>query len=452
MNANDEAVESESALIGAVCLQGDAIVAAACAARLSGRHFAVRWRGDVWDAAAALYAKGRAADCPTICAELKSRGLPPPEGVDGWAVALASAMDAALPLHGGNVAWHCERIKKCAHARAVAAALRAAAETAGKGDVDAAMAAMAALREQGGDAESAKTVWGDIRQVMGYRVRCFKAEDYKALNAPGVSVLRSGLVTVGAEANTGKSSLASSIVLDVVRHDPGAMALMYSLDDSPLITGKRILSQLARRNLFAQADGFAADEHAAVLDRIVVRDYFSITGFEGEARALLRRLKCKRLVMVLDYLQIVAPPSGDRRDRREFFNDVVKELKEAQKRLEAAGHDCLVLLLSQLTRSDGGQTYRYRETSEIENQSDVCLDLSGEMRDATDDERQRTGGRKQVPDLASPVRNVRVSKNKLGQKGMVYATRIDAAFNFAPLELRRPGASPDAGPVRLGGR
>lgn len=455
-----DVADSESAIVGSLLQQGEGVAAIIAAAGLAGRHFSCRWRGAVLDAALALAGRGVVPDVSTVYAELRDHDVPPPEGANGWGVALAAELDAALPLCEANVAWHCERIGGAAVARLAAAKLRQAAEAADEGDLERAAEICGPDLTSGlvGGPE-AKDLLGDWETVMRGGVRCFKTKTFEELNAPEYGVLRSGLVTIGAEANTGKSSLASAIMLDVLGSDPDALGVLYSLDDSVAITGRRVASQLLGRNLFQAADGeIAADECAETLRRIFVRDQFSVKTVEGEVRALLRRRECARSVVVLDYLQIVQQPQGWRGDRREFFNSVVKELKEAQKRLEAAGHDCLVLLLSQLSRADGGQTYRYRETSEIENQSDVCLDLGYRMRDATEEEQRRLGtGRKQVPDLASPERVIRVTKNKLGKKGVEFCTEIAPDFRFvAPTVMNEAFSAKkkitDELPGRLGGR
>ncbi len=77
------------------------------------------------------------------------------------------------------------------------------------------------------------------------------------------------------------------------------------------------------------------------------------------------------------------------------------------------------------SQSDG---YRYRETSEIENQSDVCIDI----------ELPRIGnGKDKKSDRETDNRIIRVKKNKMGKRGMTFHTTISRAFNFKKLDFEQ---------------
>jgi replicative DNA helicase len=130
-----------------------------------------------------------------------------------------------------------------------------------------------------------------------------------------------------------------------------------------------------------------------------------------------------RIIIAIDYLQIM-PTDGQL--LRESLNATVKELKEFQKAM-----NCLLLLVSQLNRSTDSTTYRYRETSEIENQSDVCLDMF---------HINEPGSKK--PDYANQQREIKCSKNKIGPKGAVFRTSIDSHFRFS--RLVRQGRQADS--------
>jgi len=86
-----------------------------------------------------------------------------------------------------------------------------------------------------------------------------------------------------------------------------------------------------------------------------------------------------------------------------------------------------LFLLSQLNRDTSSTTFRYRETSEIENQSDVCLDIYHLY---TNEPNKDT---RKKPLYNDPTRTIKVTKNKLGRKGREWRTEISDSFNFTPL-------------------
>jgi len=260
-----------------------------------------------------------------------------------------------------------------------------------------------------------KTSWNDelvimtftdmIETIKGYTIKTYKTSDiFEPLNAHGYELIRNGLIVVGGEANSGKSSFVSCMALDVMKHNKNIALLFYTLDDSAMITGKRILSQIYDKNMFYESD---IDAHNELLDKIVLRDSIDINRIELEAQKVKELTHCDKVIIAIDYLQIL--PSAPNVIKREYLNDVLKTLKDIQKRL-----NCIMILVSQLNRDSKSTTYRYRETSEVENQADVCLDIIAEKSD-------------------SDERKIKVTKNKLGRKGRVWTTKICESFNFTKL-------------------
>lgn len=259
-----------------------------------------------------------------------------------------------------------------------------------------------------------KTTWSDelvltrlsddLKQMQSYTIKTYESDIFAELNAKDYSVIRDGLIVVGGEANSGKSSFVSCMALDVMKHNKNIALLFYTLDDSAMITGKRILSQIYDKNMFYESD---IDAHNELLDKIVLRDSIDINRIELEAQKVKELTHCDKVIIAIDYLQIL--PSPQNVIKREYLNDVLKTLKDIQKRL-----NCIMILVSQLNRDSKSTTYRYRETSEVENQADVCLDIIAEKSD-------------------SDERKIKVTKNKLGRKGRVWTTKICESFNFTKL-------------------
>jgi hypothetical protein len=280
----------------------------------------------------------------------------------------------------------------------------------------------------------------DIDRIANYTIKPYPVGDtFKGLNDPDYSLIRDGFITIGAEANAGKSSILTALSLDILKHNRDTAFLFYSLDDSIYLSGKRILSQITGENQFRSSSfNLAAlseqDEQNIkhLLNRIVIKERLNMNTLELEAVKTRELCGAKKIIIGIDYLQIIPTPPD--MIRREYYNDIVKELKEIQKRLEPDG--CILFLLSQFNRDTESTTYRYRETSEIENQSDVCLDISGKLKKIKDPD---TGKSKIIPDMDDNTRRVKVSKNKLGKKGRKWKTEINAAFNFTALTVQRDG-------------
>ncbi|WP_047115138.1 DnaB-like helicase C-terminal domain-containing protein, partial [Brachyspira hyodysenteriae] len=110
-----------------------------------------------------------------------------------------------------------------------------------------------------------------------------------------------------------------------------------------------------------------------------------------------------RLIVVIDYLQII---DHDSTTLREGLNKICSYLKDIQKQL-----NCMMILLSQFNRSretNINTLIRYRETSEIENISDLCINLES------------------VSNQADYNTKLYIVKNKAGEKNKVYTSFRDA--------------------------
>jgi len=277
-------------------------------------------------------------------------------------------------------------------------------------------------------------------QDFNYIVNPYQLGDiYAILNRPGYDLIRDGFITIGGEASSGKTSFVNDIAIDMLRHTPDACYLFYSLDDSVPITGKRILSQLNKENLFRETidNNLKMKPHTSLLKRIAIRDRLNIARLEMEAERLKQITRCNKIIIGIDYLQAIPAPADYNGDRRQLFNDNLKALKEKQIAIQDAG-GCVLFCLSQMNRDTKGDGYRYRETSEIENQSDVCIDIELPRITLGSGKEKRT-----VPDRETDRRIVRVQKNKMGKRGMTFETRITPAFNFTTLDFEQNSGADD---------
>jgi len=234
----------------------------------------------------------------------------------------------------------------------------------------------------------------------------YKTSDtFEALN--DIGLIRDGLIVIGGEASAGKTSFLTALGLDILTHNQNAGLLVYTLDDSKQLTARRILTQASKENLFTGKVDEWQNTHRDLLGRIVLRDHIDLASLDLEARAAQALIDCERLLIMIDYLQILPLPDGD---ARQGHNMNLKRLKSQQARL-----DCPIFLASQLNRDDKAK-WRFRETSEIENQADVALVIDTPE---DDDSNERT---------------IRILKNKLGARGQKFNTAIDEHLNWRPLQ------------------
>lgn len=253
-------------------------------------------------------------------------------------------------------------------------------------------------------------------------------ETFKALNHPDYRILTDGLLVIGAEANTGKTTLMTALAVDLLANNANMCALVYSLDDGGTMTKRRVVSQIVGKSLFEthtvpRSELTAADEQ--VLKRIYVRDTIRVNDIEREALRIKKATGCQSIYIGIDYLQIIPLP-GEKGGVREGLNEVVKRLKEIQKKLSTEG--CLLVLLSQLNRPGNEENpytmSRFRETSEIENQADIALLMfPKDSNPNKEDNRER---------------KIMVVKNKKGSRGRWWKTSLVRGHRFSHWEQFDP--------------
>lgn len=258
------------------------------------------------------------------------------------------------------------------------------------------------------------------KDVLTYNV----SPKFSALNAKELSLIRDGLITIGGEASAGKTSFLTELALDIVKNNESTCFVFFSLDDSVKATAKRILTQQLEYNFFLDA-ALSRDELADKLGRNgelsfvnpfnrcrIISEAPDNLSYEDIIEGVKTKTDCNRVIIAIDYLQIMQVDGGD---RREALNKALLSLKESQKKLAncGPGAGCILFVLSQFSRGSEGNTFRYRETSEIENVSDVCLDLT--------------------TDAAGAI-SINVSKNKVGKRNVKFHTSIDALFRFEAIQ------------------
>lgn len=233
--------------------------------------------------------------------------------------------------------------------------------------------------------------------------------------------IRDSLITIGAESSVGKTSFASQLSLEILENNPDTILAFYSLDDSKMFLIKKMILQL----LYNKKKNHNNDDFEKLTNkyknnlkllysgRIAIFEQLNIYKLYVQLFKLknyaINKLNIKepRIIVVIDYLQII---DHDSSTLREGLNKICSYLKDIQKQL-----NCMMILLSQFNRSKEtniNTLIRYRETSEIENISDLCINLES------------------IQNQESYNTKLYIVKNKAGEKNKVFSSFRDI-YNFS---------------------
>lgn len=240
--------------------------------------------------------------------------------------------------------------------------------------------------------------------------------------------LRPGAVyVVAARPATGKSLVGIQLAIELGKY---GTCLLASLEMSRDEVMARIVSQktgVAMTNLTDSkpepADWDKLNHSIGELDEIGVfiddRGSISPLDVRSNARSIARAGKLSGIV--IDYLQLMSSPRGDRRPRHEVVSDFSRQLKLLAKELHVP-----VIVLSQLNRASENREGKVpsmgdlRESGAIEQDADVIMLLHMDEGNKVD----LTMG---------------IAKNRQGQTGKVELER-DGAYGRVKSKQWRPGA------------
>lgn len=243
------------------------------------------------------------------------------------------------------------------------------------------------------------------------------------------------MIVVGARPGVGKTSFALTLAENAA--SKGASVAFFSLEMSAMEIAQRLVSSRSKVNLTDIRSGkIAGDKWGDILsavDDLAEYDIMiddtpgtTVTEIRAKARRMLRGKK-KGLVIV-DYLQLMSPPSGWRRadSRATEVSEMSRGIKIMAKDLGVP-----VLALSQLsretTRRKGNrpQLSDLRESGAIEQDADVVLLLDRSMTEDEANEQDR-------PDLG--VTQAIIAKNRSGPLGIVSLAFIATSTRFAEVD------------------
>jgi replicative DNA helicase len=351
--------------------------------------------GDLARVLLTLRAEGRRTDAISVIAGLERRGVKPRDGGD-WGDAISEMM-RQVP-HVANAVYHAQIVAQHARRRAVIEAANAMLKDAYGLEHDAdevterAAARIYAIEERGASANPSEPIGVGVDEAdarMERRVGGAMSGVPTGLDELDAMLdgLQPGTLNIlAARPSVGKSLLG----LQFARHaamEVGIGAVFFSLEmpkrdlAARAITGVgRIDSQRARTGDLSRAERIAWKNACAKLkgcDRLFINDVRGRLTPErvvAEARRLKRRHGIG--LVVIDYLQLMAPPADAERraPRHEHVAAISGRLQQASKAL-----DVPILLLAQLNRESEKREDRtpraadLRESGAIEQDADVIL-------------------------------------------------------------------------------
>ena len=216
-------------------------------------------------------------------------------------------------------------------------------------------------------------------RLTGLPTGYYDLDDYKC------GLQASELIIITARPSMGKTSLALNITehVGVVEKKP---VLMFSMEMSAQQVAQNMLCSHTRIDSFKLRKGLLEDKHWSALSSglgplseapIFIDDTPSLTVLELRAKA--RRLKTQQDIqlIVVDYLQMMAPPRAE--NRQQEISIISRSLKALARELSIP-----VIVLSQLNRAvESREGHRprmsdLRESGSIEQDADVVILLHRE--------------------------------------------------------------------------
>lgn len=397
--------EIERSLLGELMLSKDAIDDVA--AVLKGAHFWEPRHETIYAAILAVYGRGEPADPFTVGAELAKCGDLARVGDSSYLFTLTqSALTAA------NAEYHAEIVRDLALLRQVIevggsiTAMGHAGEGSAAEIMDRAQAAVLGLTVQQDD--DTLRVVGDLSEEWLDEIEQISRRNGEITGVPtgfiDLDSLTNGLqpgqlIVIAGRPGLGKSTLALDMARSAaIRHQLPTAFFSLEMSRKELMT--RLNSAEARVAMHHMMGGAMTDDDWARLARrmpdvsaapLYIDDGAALTLMNICVKA--RRLKQRNglRLIVVDYLQLMQPGSGRRRENRQ------QEVAEISRRLKTLAKelDVPIIALSQLNRGSEQRSDKkpalsdLRESGAIEQDADVVILLHRE--DAYDRESPRSG-------------------------------------------------------------
>ena len=243
--------------------------------------------------------------------------------------------------------------------------------------------------------------------------------------------LRAGeLVVIAARPSVGKTALALNIACNIALRDSAACSIgIFSLEMSNTQVAVRMLCSEAKVNLRDIRDGrfpnFQWSKITGAADRlskmaVYIDETAQLSMLELRRKARRMRHAHKINLIIIDYLQLMRPPTMNRNANRE------QEVARLSSNIKALAKDLNIpiMLLCQLNRQaeqgNRPRLYQLRESGAIEQDADLVILLHRDMDQQQNDDADKEG----------IETNVFIDKHRNGETGRVRLTFLPHYTRF----------------------
>ncbi len=439
-------LEAERSVLAAMLLSQD--VLNECISAVKGDDFYLYSHRTIYQAMCTMFDRGVPVDPISLADHLKSDGT----------LDRVGGMEYLLELNGNSFAlasWrhHLDIMRRhatlrqiiAASARITSLAFDAPEDTKEVVDRAESMLLEVTTRDIDNSFQSLEQIMGDLYTELGEMSANPDGVVGVRTGYPGIDNYLQGLragqmVVIGARPGVGKTSFALNLATNAAAH--GASVAMFSLEMSKVEIAQRLLSAQAKIPLTSIRSARIQDNQwptimeatrdLSQLD-IMVDDTpgTTVTEIRAKARRMLRD-KPNGLV-VIDYLQLLSPPPGQRRS-----DSRATEVSEMSRGIKIMAKDLgvPVIALSQLNRGLETRTGKYgkrpqlsdlRESGSIEQDADIVILLDRSMNEEEAEREER-------PDLG--VTEFIIAKNRSGPLGVVKLMFLPGSTKFVEVDVR----------------
>ena len=432
---------AEKSILSAMLLSQD--VLQECLVHLEETDFYLHSHRTVFNAMKEMFDRGRPVDPISLSDHLRSAGSL--ERIGGMAFLLElnnNSFSLASWEHHVEILHRDATLRAIIEASAKITALAFDVPEDTKEVVDSAENLLLGVtnREIGDSYSDLSEVMGDLYTELGEA--CMDPAEFMGVQTgyPGIDSRLQGLrpgqmIVVGARPGVGKTSFALNLATNAAAH--GASVAFFSLEMSKVEIAQRLLSAYAHIPLSAIRGARIQDNQwPTILDAtrdlsrldIMIDDTPGTTVTEIRAKARRMLNGKERGIVLVDYLQLLSPPSGRQRmdSRATEVSEMSRGIKIMAKDLEVP-----VVALSQLNRQvtdrkgQRPQLSDLRESGSIEQDADIVILLDRSM---TEEESERPDR----PDMN--VTEFIIAKNRSGPLDIVPLMFLPGSTKFVEVD------------------
>ncbi len=273
-----------------------------------------------------------------------------------------------------------------------------------------------------------------------------KESVFDDFTSDSINFFRDAFITIGGNSSSGKTSLVTQMIKDLMIANDNAICLFYSLDDGAYFGMRKVIQHFTEYyNKMIFDNKKAIPKYTEPITEKYIKDFDNLKNIDIDIDKILKRIvmlgsfndlksdidliklrfqddikektgKNPLIIIALDYLQILSNDTS--RTDKSFYSDLVKYLKDIQQAETKEKNGCIFFMLSQINRnsskSNNADLNSFRETSEIENLSDIAITI--DYKEKPNQKKSSNNKTEFITDYKEPNRDIKIVKNKIGLK------------------------------------